>query len=46
MSHRNKVENKMTKQQIVQAQEMARNWELQQQSKSFFEQFKEKFGIK
>jgi len=44
--NRNRVERKMSRSQIEKAQEMARNWKPKQESKGFFEQFKEKFGIK
>jgi TPR repeat protein len=49
---RNNVEKQMTTQQISEAQLLARNWKPKheskslKESKSFFEQFKEKFGIK
>ena len=46
IDNRKRVAKKMTPQQIGKAQEMARNWKPKEESKSIFEQFKEKVGIK
>jgi TPR repeat protein len=46
VKNKNLIEKKMSPEQIVQAQEMARNWKPQQKSKGLLGQFKEKFGIK
>ena len=52
MEARTRVQKKMSRTQIDKAQEMARNWKPKDESKSlkestsFFEKFKEKFGIK
>ena len=44
--NRNRMERKMSPEQIVQAQEMAGKWKPKQKSKGLLGQFKEKLGIK